>query len=192
MQISARLIANRASLQLKLPPFIRLRWHFATTLSITASDELRSRISGWKGANWMEPCVHQDIATLGGVGGAKMNAQIAIRTITACDYLRKGIRRGGAASFAKIEQKVGPIIEDVRRRGDQAVLDYTAEFDGADSVPDSIEVTSVDIDRAYSMVDEGIVRAFRKAADNIRRFHERQVQQTSVCILDDGTMMGGR
>ena len=101
----------------------------------------------------MEPCVHQDIATLGGVG-AKMNAQIAIRTITACDYLRKGIRRG-AASFAKIEQKVGPIIEDVRRRGDQAVLDYTAEFDGADSVPDSIEVTSVDIDRAYSMVDEG-------------------------------------
>lgn len=94
------------------------------------------------------------------------------------------------ASFAKIEQKVGPIIEDVRRRGDQAVLDYTAKFDGADSVPDSIEVASVDIDRAYSIVDEGIVRALRKAADNIRRFHERQVQQTSVCITDDGTMMG--
>ncbi len=141
-----------------------------------------------EGANWMEPCAHQDIATLGGVG-AKMNRPIGIRTTTACEYLQTGIRRG-TASFAKIEQKVGPIIEDVRRRGDQAVLDYTAKFDGADSVPDSIEVASVDIDRAYSIVDEGIVRALRKAADNIRRFHERQVQQTSVCILDDGTMMG--
>jgi len=97
----------------------------------------------------------------------------------------------GAASFAKIEQKVGPHYRRCAKTPVIRLCSTTPQrFDGADSVPDSIEVTSVDIDRAYSMVDEGIVRAFRKAADNIRRFHERQVQQTSVCILDDGTMMG--
>ena len=55
----------------------------------------------------MEPCVHQDIATLGGVG-AKMNAQIAIRTITACDYLRKGIREGRQASL-RLNRRLAPL-----------------------------------------------------------------------------------
>lgn len=106
-----------------------------------------------------------------------MNTPIGIKTIAACDYLQQRIRRG-PEDFKEVEQKVRPIIEDVRRRGDQAVLDYTAQFDGADFVPESIETTSADIDHAYSVVDQGVVEALRKAADNIRCFHERQVQQT--------------
>lgn len=120
---------------------------------------------------------------------AKMNTPIGIKTIAACDYLQQRIRRG-PEDFKEVEQKVRPIIEDVRRRGDQAVLDYTAQFDGADFVPESIETTSADIDHAYSVVDQGVVEALRKAADNIRCFHERQVQQTWACILDDGAIMG--
>ena len=118
-----------------------------------------------------------------------MNTPLTIETVPAADVLRQGIRRG-PEGLEEIEDEVRPIIEDVRNRGDQAVRDYTERFDGADCVPSSLEVTPFEIRRAYSVVDESVVRSLRKAADNVRRFHERQVQQSWTCILDDGAAMG--
>lgn len=115
--------------------------------------------------------------------------QLTMKTITAADYLRQEIRRG-MEGLHEAEGVVRPIIDDVRCRGDQAVREYTAKFDGADSVPESIEVTPLEIRRAYSEVSESIADALRKAADNIRGFHQRQVQQSWTAVFDDGTLMG--
>ncbi len=118
-----------------------------------------------------------------------MNMPLTIKTTTATDFLRQEVRCG-LKCLDEIEDKIRPIMEDVRNRGDKAVRDYTERFDGADSVPSSMEVTPLEIRRAYSVVDESVVEALRKAADNIRRFHQRQVQQSWTCVLDDGTSMG--
>ena len=118
-----------------------------------------------------------------------MDTPLTIRTIAASDWLREGIRRG-LKGLDEIEDVVRSIIDDVRNRGDKAVRDYTERFDGAESVPSSVEVTSSEIRRAYSLVDDSVTEALRRAADNIERFHERQVQQSWTCILDDGTQMG--
>ncbi len=118
-----------------------------------------------------------------------MDTPLTIRTTAAADLLRQGIRRG-LEGLDEIEDDVRSIVEDVRNRGDRAVRDYTERFDGAGSVPSNVEVTPCEIRHAYSAVDESVVEALRRAADNIRRFHERQVQQSWTCILDDGTQMG--
>ena len=118
-----------------------------------------------------------------------MNTPFTIHSIAAADLLRRGIRRG-LEGLDQIEHEVRPIIEDVRNRGDRAVLDYTERFDGAESVPSKVEVTPCEIRRAYAAVDDSVTSALLKAAENISRFHERQVQQSWTCILDDGTQMG--
>ena len=118
-----------------------------------------------------------------------MNTPLTIRTVAAADLLRQGIRRG-LEGLDQIEHEVRPIIEDVRNRGDRAIRDYTERFDGAESVPSSVEVTPCEIRRAYAVIDDSVTSALRKAAESIRRFHERQVQQSWTCILGDGAQMG--
>jgi len=71
------------------------------------------------------------------------------------------------------EQDVKKIIDDVCRRGDAALLDYTARFDGAKLT--SLEVTEEQIRNAYLEVDAGLVSALKLAAGRIQSFHVAQL-----------------
>ena len=67
-------------------------------------------------------------------------------------------------------------MEDVRKRGDAALLDSCLEY--KDKVePDEMVVTDEEIIMAYDRVDTEVVEALKKAADNIRRFHEAQLER---------------
>lgn len=70
------------------------------------------------------------------------------------------------------EQSVRQIISEVRRRGDAALFDYTLQFDRVRLT--SLEVSKVQISRAYREVDSGLVSALKLAAERIRAFHTRQ------------------
>ena len=70
------------------------------------------------------------------------------------------------------EQTVRQIIEQVRRRGDAALIDYTEKFDGVRLT--SLEVTKEQIAAAYQRVDSGLVSALRLAAGRVRSFHSVQ------------------
>ena len=97
--------------------------------------------------------------------------------------------------FARVEPKVdveaivADIIENVRRRGDRALLEYTEKFDKARL--DSLQVSRQEIDEAVAAVDPAFLKILEKAAANIRRFHERQVRNSFV-LTDDGVVMGQR
>ena len=77
----------------------------------------------------------------------------------------------------------------VKNEKDQAVFDYTKQFDGADITADTITVTKEEIAQAYDLVDESLVEIIRKAKENIRIYHEKQKQyswfdskQTEPCL----------
>ena len=70
------------------------------------------------------------------------------------------------------EQAVKQIINDVRRRGDDALRDYTLKFDGVRLT--SLEVPKELLTAAYRQVDSDLVSALRLAAERIRSFHARQ------------------
>ena len=70
------------------------------------------------------------------------------------------------------EQAVKEIIDEVRRRGDAALLDYTLKFDTVKLT--SLEVSKAQITSAYQAVAADLVSALKLAAERIRSFHNRQ------------------
>lgn len=88
------------------------------------------------------------------------------------------------------QEKVDGIIANVKENGDQAVFDYTRQFDGADIHADNILVTEEEIKEAYEQVDDKLIEVIRKAIKNIRDFHEKQLQNSWFETREDGVMLG--
>ena len=70
--------------------------------------------------------------------------------------------------------KVGPIIEAVRREGDAALLRFARELDRAEVASGGLKASEAEFDRAFELVDEEVIEAIRFGIDNIRHFHEEQ------------------
>ena len=99
-----------------------------------------------------------------------------------------------ADTDAAIEQRVADILADVQQRGDAAVLDYTARFDGlnADSVS-ALELTQAELKAAFDAIPEVQRQALEFAAARVRSYHEAQKQACgqSWSYRDaDGTLLG--
>ena len=95
---------------------------------------------------------------------------------------------------AAIEERVAAILADVQQRGDAAVLEYTARFDGLNA-PDlaALELTQAELQAAFSSLPEGQKTALTEAAARVRSYHEAQKQATgqSWSYRDaDGTLLG--
>ena len=85
---------------------------------------------------------------------------------------------------------VDAVIAAVRQRGDRALLEYTERFDGVKLT--DLEVTAAEIDAAWDALDDDFKITLEQAADNIRRFHEKQVQNDFVLTDRPGIVMGQR
>ena len=99
-----------------------------------------------------------------------------------------------ADTDAAIEQRVADILADVQQRGDAAVLDYTARFDGlsADSVS-ALELTQAELKAAFDAIPQDQRQALEFAAARVRSYHEAQKQACgqSWSYRDaDGTLLG--
>ena len=94
----------------------------------------------------------------------------------------------------RAEEDVGAavdgVIAAVRQRGDRALLEYTERFDGVKLT--DLEVTAAEIDAAWGALDDDFKTTLEQAADNIRRFHEKQVQNDFVLTDRPGIVMGQR
>ena len=73
---------------------------------------------------------------------------------------------------------VREILKQIKERGDAALLEYTSRFDQYDLSLEEMKVTQGEIDEARKKVDDKEIDALRRAAENIREFHERQVQRS--------------
>jgi histidinol dehydrogenase len=91
---------------------------------------------------------------------------------------------------AELMSVVGAIVDDVRRRGDEALIDYTARFDKVESK--QIRVDEEDLARCAAGVDERVRRALGEAIENVRKFHERQVEESWTINPRAGVQLGQR
>ncbi|MEC2071220.1 histidinol dehydrogenase [Alkalihalophilus marmarensis] len=98
------------------------------------------------------------------------------------------LKRDLDAGTSEQREAVDAIIEEVRNRGDQALFSYTEKFDGAKL--DALLVEESEFLAAYEQLDPGILKAIREAINNIRDFHQRQVQQSWMTTKEDGTILG--
>lgn len=80
------------------------------------------------------------------------------------------------------------IIDDVRRRGDEALREYTAQFDKAELA--DFRVSDEEIEAAVAEVGDEFRGAIASAAIAIEEFHQRQVQQSWFTTIEGGVLIG--
>ena len=91
------------------------------------------------------------------------------------------------------EATVREILQSIKRLGDRALLDYTAEFDGQRfETGQSLLVTPAELDAAYQRVDHDLLGAIRLAKQKIEAFHRMKIPQSWVHFADQGVVLGKR
>ena len=99
-----------------------------------------------------------------------------------------------ADTDAAIEQRVADILADVQQRGDAAVLEYTARFDGLDVVSmNTLELTQAELKAAFEAIPAAQRDALQAAARRVRSYHEAQKKASGESWSyrdEDGTLLG--
>ena len=107
------------------------------------------------------------------------------------DLLRDLLQRS-PQSYGSYEAVVAEIVEAVRKDGDKAVFSYTEQFDHFPLSADNIKVTREEIEQAYKELPAELVAVYKKSAENIRVFHEKQLRSSWFDSRPDGTILGQR
>ncbi len=87
-----------------------------------------------------------------------------------------------------VSDTVADIIYNVRKRGDDALLEYCEKFDRATLT--SLAVTEEEIDEAVAQVAPEFIDILTRAAKNIRAFHEKQVRNSFIINQEPGIVIG--
>ena len=104
-------------------------------------------------------------------------------------FSNKHLKRTGAFNARAMEAATN-IIEQVREQGDAALRELTERFDGV--AIEDFRVPAEAIEAAAVKVDPKTEEALKKAAKQIREFHERQVKQSWFSVREDGALVGAK
>ncbi|MBB4824380.1 histidinol dehydrogenase [Sporosarcina luteola] len=87
-----------------------------------------------------------------------------------------------------IDQIVLEIIQDVTRRGDEALREMTKKFDGADL--QELAVTQQEFEEARSLLPDDVYASLEKAKQRIEAFHSEQKERSWFIQQEDGVLLG--
>lgn len=93
---------------------------------------------------------------------------------------------------AELIKVVATIVEDVRTRGDEALIDYTARFDKVELKPSELRIAEEELRRVAASADKRVLEAVRLAIKNVREFHQRQVEESWAIEPAPGVRLGQR
>lgn len=92
--------------------------------------------------------------------------------------------------YQSYEAVVKDILDNVKLNGNKALFEYTKKFDGFDLSESNMVITREEIDEAYSLLDPELVATMKKAMENIRAFHEKQLMESWFTSRPDGSILG--
>lgn len=102
-----------------------------------------------------------------------------------CDTMERGL-----GFTPEDHSAVQAYIDDVKKRGDTALVEYTNRFDSSKVTPETLKVTPQEVDEAKTMVDQDFLKALDRAVDQLETFHARQRQNSWIDTPRDGVMVG--
>ncbi|WP_037352881.1 histidinol dehydrogenase [Selenomonas sp. FC4001] len=103
------------------------------------------------------------------------------------------IREANKATFGKdmtAAELVAQIVRDVRFEGDKAVLRYTKLIDKVDCDIKDLVVTEEEFAAAEAQADPQVLESLKKAAENVRRYHEEQKPNSWMTYREHGSLLG--
>jgi histidinol dehydrogenase len=89
-----------------------------------------------------------------------------------------------------LERQVSEILEQVRHRGDEALVEYTNRFDAPNLLRQQLNLGKDEMAAAYGEVDREFLSIMREAIANIESFHRAQVRPSFFQTKPDGTFLG--
>ncbi len=104
----------------------------------------------------------------------------------AVEALLRDMQARAAGVNADISKTAADVMEDVRRRGFEAVKEYSLKFDGAEPY----ELTGDDLERAAAQCDKGLYAAMERSAENIRDYQSRLLPKSSEWKVGNCSRLG--
>ena len=101
---------------------------------------------------------------------------------------RERLMQRAGADVQRVMPQVRDIMADVRERGDAALREYAARFDGA--AVDDIRVSEDEVAEARRRVAPEVLASLQRARDNLERFHRRQLPDEDLHELQPGVRAG--
>lgn len=92
--------------------------------------------------------------------------------------------------YVEYEKTVAQIIATVKEGKNQALFDYTERFDHCRLTAETVQVCEAEIRAAYEKVDKELIRVMKRAKENIRAYHAKQVRNSWFDAKEDGTILG--
>lgn len=107
------------------------------------------------------------------------------------DEKKEFIMRRAESDITEQMKIATEVSNDIRKRGDEAVLEYTAKFDKVNLTAEQMKVTPEEIENGYNNCDAKTREAIEYAYKNIYDFHEKQLpEEMWFTMVDDGLMVG--
>lgn len=100
------------------------------------------------------------------------------------------LKERNPASYTNQQAAVDDIIANVREKKDEAVFLYEKQFDHCELSRESLRVSKEEIEEAYRELDPEFVEVMKRAAENIRAYHEKQKVNSWITTKEDGTILG--
>jgi histidinol dehydrogenase len=101
------------------------------------------------------------------------------------------VREREVALDTELIRTVSEIIDEVRRHGDAALIDYTARFDGVFLKAGSLRIQEADLIASAGKADARFILALRESISRIRKFHERQIEKSwDLEAQEEGVRLG--
>ena len=107
------------------------------------------------------------------------------------ESLERIVNRGAFAQ-EEVAGTVREIIDSVRKRGDEALLELTKKFDHLDLTPETLEVSDAEIEEAYKKVSDEEKESLELAAERVFDFHEKQKTETWISTDDPDVLLGSK
>jgi histidinol dehydrogenase len=116
-----------------------------------------------------------------------------LKIITTQEFKGKELNqvvKRGKLDLSQISSSVDKIISDVKENGDSALLLYTEKFDNVHLATSELKVTEREISEAYKKLAKNQVTSLKKAANNIARFHKKQLKNAWSMEMAKGVVAG--
>lgn len=117
-----------------------------------------------------------------------------MRIVRLTDETRKNIIKDllkrSPSQYTEYEATVKEILESVKEKGDETLFELTRKFDKCDINKDNIRVKEDEIREAVEGYDKELIKVMERAAENIRTYHEKQIQNSWIETREDGTILG--
>ena len=102
----------------------------------------------------------------------------------------KSLRNRFVSADSGCQQTVRDILGNIQSRGDEALVEYIRKFDAPNLDKEQLRVSGQEFVQAAAAVENDFLETLKFAADRIRTFHEREMEDSWLMTRDDGTITG--